>query len=614
MNTSRYPNRSSEHPSNSTTDYSPNDSAAHTPGSAPGHPLRDALRRFLPMAVIGTLAALCLLLTVLIVVRPGHTLYAYAPYSFFILQPETVAGETIPDHAGVRRTFTFTIPEGHVTETGARLTFYLRHAEARVEFEDIEDVFYDSSETDEPHIGHTPGNYWVSIPVRPVYVGKTVHVTLTPVFPSVADETPVFWLIGHEQLLNMIILPRDSCLLGLSVLTILAGLFLTIPVLVLPLDRLDKHRTFLLGALAVTAGLWKISGLPSTTLLLDSLGLHKAIWYFGATMYLLMLSLSLRFLTTLEEKKNSRRARLCYYAGTGAAILLVALQLGNVIELHETLVWYGLFVAALHLAALTGHRPSRSELLWSIPFMLTLGIDMLLFGAHGNLHSAPFFLLWSVVNLTVRGVLFVRGAILRERLLAQKEAELRETKVQALIGQIKPHFIYNTLTSIYVLIHDDPKRAMLVTQDFYDYLQANFSAITASGPISFSEELRHTKAYLAVERMRFCDDLQVDFDIQHSAFLLPALTLQPIVENAVKYGVGKGHVPEHITIRTQSGDAGAVITVTDDGPGFTPDASDSKARIGIANVRERLTVMCGGTLESESSAQQGTTVRMIIPG
>lgn len=613
MNTSRYSNHSAEHIPDRSPVHTPDGPETHASNRSSRHSRRDLLRRALPSLAIGAFAALCLLLNVMIFVRPGHTYYAYAPYSFFILQPEMVTGENIPDHAGVRRTYTFTIPEGHITETGARLTFYLRHTEARVMFEDTEDVFYDSSEMDDPHVGHTPGNYWVSIPVRPVYAGRTVHVTLTPVFPSVADEIPVFWLIGHEQLLNMIILPQDSLLLGMCVFSILAGLFITILVLVLPLDRGAKHRTFLLGALAITAGLWKMAGLPSTTLLLDSFGWHKAIWYFGSAMYLLMLSLSLLFLTTLEEKKNSRRAQLYYYSGVGAAVLLVTLQLFNVIELHETLVWYGFFMVTLHLAALFGHRPSRSELLWSVPFIMTIGGDMLLYGTHGNLRHAPFFLLWSVVNLSVRGISFVRDAILRERLLAQRESDLRETKVQAMIAQIRPHFIYNTLTSIYVLIHDDPKRAMLVTQDFTDYLQANFSAIAATKPISFSDELRHTRAYLAVESMRFGDDLHVDFAIEHSAFLLPALTLQPIVENAVKYGVGRGHAPEHITIRTQTRNGCSIITVTDDGPGFTPDAGDGEAHVGIANVRERLSVMCGGTLEIESCTGQRTTVKIIIP-
>ena len=559
------------------------------------------------------LAVLCIVLTIAIILRPGHTYYAYAPYAFFILNPEAETEESIPDHAGVKRTYTLKIPEGHVTETGARLTFYLRHTEALVEFEDSEEAFYDSSENDEPHIGHTPGNYWVSIPVRPVYAGKTVHVTLTPVFGSVADETPVFWLIGHEQLLNMIVLPQDTLLLVLGILTILTGLFLALIVLVLPLDRSDKLSTFLLGALAITAGLWKISGLPSTTLMLDSLGYHKALWYFGVSMYLLMLSLSLLFFITQTSDRNKRKARLCCLIGIGTAILFVVLQFAGVIELHDVLVGYGFFVAALHLIALLGHRPSRSEMLWVIPFMLTLGIDMLFYGAHGNLHRAPFFLLWSTANLIFRGISFVRGAILKERLLAQKETELRETKIHAMIQQIRPHFIYNTLTSIYVLIRDDPKEAMHVTQDFTDYLQANFSAIAASKPISFTDELRHTKAYLAVERMRFGEDLRVDFDIRHSAFRLPALTLQPIVENAVKYGIGMGHAPEHILIRTMSGDGCAVITVTDDGPGFDPDSGDDEAHVGIKNVRERLAVMCGGTVEIESGAEKGTTVRMTIP-
>ena len=105
----------------------------------------------------------------------------------------------------------------------------------------------------------------------------------------------------------------------------------------------------------------------------------------------------------------------------------------------------------------------------------------------------------------------------------------------------------------------------------------------------------------------------MEFDTQHTAFRLPALTLQPLVENAVKHGLGKGVGPEHIKVRTRSEDDRAVITVEDDGPGIRSASKDSEVHIGLANVRERLELMCGGTLECASRPGGGTAVTVTIP-
>ena len=270
-------------------------------------------------------------------------------------------------------------------------------------------------------------------------------------------------------------------------------------------------------------------------------------------------------------------------------------------------------MAILHLVSLFGQKPGRSELLWLLPFFLALGIDLVIFFVTGSMRSAPTFLILVVVNLFVRGFGFIREAILRERDLRKKEEELRDAKVRTMMNQIRPHFIYNTLSSVYVLCRDDPPRAMEVIRDFTAYLQANFTAISAENPIAFSDELRHTKAYLAVEAIRYGDKLTVAFDTQHTAFRLPALTLQPLVENAVKHGLGKGIGPEHITVRTRSEDDRAVITIEDDGPGIGPEPEDAGGHIGLANVRERLELMCGGTLDAAPRPGGGTIVTVTIP-
>lgn len=571
------------------------------------------MQKVISMAATVAFLAVCLLLVGLIHRNPGLTRYAHAPYAFFILQPEDVAEETVPEYAGVRRTYTFTIPEGSAASTGAYIMFYLRHTNAELSIDGSE-LVYDSGELDTPHIGHTPGNYWVSVPVRPVYAGKTLQITLTPVFESVRNETPTVFLIGHEQLLTMMLIPQDTLMLVLCAIAAFTGCFLFLLAVFMPLQGDDRRRLILLGAIALMASIWKLTGLSSVTLMLDSRGIHKELWYLGAVMYMTTLLLSLRFLLYLRERGSGRVGSICYGLLLSCAFVLVILQLFNRIELHQVLVGYGIAAAVLHLIVLFEQTPTRRELFWGLPFLLTLGIDLLILAGKGSLHTAPFFMLWIIANLFVLGFGFVRAAILQERLLRKKEVELRTAKINSMIQQIRPHFIYNTLSSIYVLCQDDPKLAMQVIQDFTAYLQDNFTAISTTEPIPFYQELRHTKSYLAVEALRFGERLNVVFDTPYTAFRLPALTLQPIVENAVKHSLGTGpHTTVHIVVRTRLAEGCSVITVEDNGPGMDLSKKDQDVHIGLQNVRERLEMINGGTLTVQSEPGAGTKVTIRIP-
>lgn len=557
--------------------------------------IRVFFRRRAAELAAGLTALLCLLLVLLIHRNPGFNRYANGVTPFTILQPDAVTEETIADYAGLRRSYSFTLPESEsLTTVGARLSFFLRHTVAAYSI-DGTSLCNDLGEEESFHIGKTPGCYWVNIPLRPAYAGRTLRLTLTPVYDSVLDESPTFLVITRDALLTMIQLPQDGLLLVLSGLAIAAGLFLALIVLALPLGAGDRKRVFYLGAVTVAAGLWKLCGLPILTLVLDYRGLQKELWFAGAAVYLLMLVLSLRLLTAIRGEGENRIGQYCFYLSAAVAVALLGLQMLGVLELHEVLIPFGVGMAVLHVISLLGKKPSSSELFWLLPFFLALIADLCIYYMSGSMQKAPVFLIWMILNLFVRGVGFVRSAILRERLLRRREEELRNEKLRAMMSQMRPHFIYNTLSSIYELCREDPSQAMRVIDDFTAYLQANFNAITATELIPFSEELRHTRAYLAVETALHGDDLSVEYDLETVAFRLPPLTLQPIVENAVKHGLGPGYCPVHIVIRTRAVAEGIRILVENDGAPYDPPA-DRENRGGLQNVRERLALMCGGEL------------------
>ena len=141
-------------------------------------------------------------------------------------------------------------------------------------------------------------------------------------------------------------------------------------------------------------------------------------------------------------------------------------------------------------------------------------------------------------------------------------------------------------------------------------------SITIRTPIPFEEELEHVGHYVSLQQLRFGEKLEVQYDLGCTDFKMPTLTLQPIVENAIRYGVrmapkGRGKV----LVRTIEHPDCYEIDVIDNGPGFDVNKvpNDGMSHTGLKNVRERLAQVSGGELTVTSAPGEGTTVRMIIP-
>lgn len=211
-------------------------------------------------------------------------------------------------------------------------------------------------------------------------------------------------------------------------------------------------------------------------------------------------------------------------------------------------------------------------------------------------------------------ILFLELFLMQEqnrRYLRQKE-ELAREKTRVAVMQMRPHFIYNTLMSIYYLCQEDSEKAQRVILDFSSYLQNNFTAIAREDTVPFHDELEHTRAYLAVEKARFEDKLYVEFDTPVTVLRLPPLTLQPIVENAVKHGISPDLDPLYLTVTTESTGNAVRLTVEDTGPGFAP-SEDNERHITLNNIRQRLKAMCGGTMTIAPREQGGTKVTVFVP-
>ena len=192
-------------------------------------------------------------------------------------------------------------------------------------------------------------------------------------------------------------------------------------------------------------------------------------------------------------------------------------------------------------------------------------------------------------------------------------AQLTETRISTMMSQIRPHFIYNTLGSIEQLCELDPPKAGELVHNFAKYLRGNFGELDNPKPILMSQEMEHVRHYINIENVRF-PDMTFSFEMKSEDFRLPALTVQPIVENGIKHGLMKLQKGGSIRVVSYETDTDYCICVEDDGVGFdTSKLHDEKQHIGIRNIRDRLKVMVGGTLDIESTQGVGTKVLIKIP-
>ncbi len=256
---------------------------------------------------------------------------------------------------------------------------------------------------------------------------------------------------------------------------------------------------------------------------------------------------------------------------------------------------------------ITLFSPSRIVLYFlyfGIPLTLsilraTLGIPNLVYFSI----AVVFFLLYQFEHIEAQ-----------RRMLIEKN-RMTEAELAMMIQQVQPHFMYNVFNSIYYLCDKDPSAAQEAIGEFADYFRVNLDAITTQKPINIMDEIRNTEMYVYLEKLRFEDNLVVEYDIGAKDFQLPALAIRPLVGNAVKHNMNKTDHPLHVRISTREFPDRYEVTVRDDGVGYKmgviPD--DGRKHVGLANLRRRLELICGGSLEISGKSGVGTIAVIKLP-
>ena len=305
-------------------------------------------------------------------------------------------------------------------------------------------------------------------------------------------------------------------------------------------------------------------------------------------------------------------------------ILLISLVISGRVLLYDTkLIWQctqsvvSLILIAFCLLELKKEKPKRIELFTYVLIHSAILLDFIGVGYH-IYYSGICFKVASMIMLLI---FFYRGIkqIVMDYQASVKNQKMKEelenSRITVMLSQIQPHFLYNSLTSVMDLCDRDPKQAKAAIADFAGYLRGNLSSLKSENLISFGTELEHIEKYLRLEKLRFQDELEVVYDIQTREFMLPALSVQPLVENAVKHGVGQKIGGGTVTISTFETEEDYIICVTDDGVGFTEGeyVDDGGTHIGIENIKQRLDMIINARVEIESKKGEGTKACVLIP-
>ena len=201
--------------------------------------------------------------------------------------------------------------------------------------------------------------------------------------------------------------------------------------------------------------------------------------------------------------------------------------------------------------------------------------------------------------------------------------EVRDAQIRSSTSQMQPHFLYNALASIREIILEDPQYASDLVYDFTTYLRACVRSMSNENLIPFTQELENIKAYVNIEKMRFGKKLKFETEIEESDFDIVPLSIQPLVENAIRHGIyQRGSTGGTVTVKTFKKKDEIFIQVIDDGVGFDHEKVVQEIRdgkrdsSGLDNIKFRLNKLLKAEVEIESELEKGTkvTVRTNVLG
>ena len=527
-------------------------------------------------------------------------------YAYDIKQVEN------PDSpSGVSNHYTWTI--GPSPAHGTNLGIYTFHQYVRVYVDGVELLRLDNARDDQ--IVHTPGANWCFFPIYQEDADKEICVEIIPCYDSAIEREPVIYM-GTIQDIFLLTAEREFPPLLLCVLNVFVGLIFLIVGLYNYFTHKKGKTLIAHGLFSIMLGIWKLADLRTACMLLPEQSVQ--LYYFSVCMLSLCSVPLIKALSRRVSRVCAQLLNACCILCASVCIIQHTLQILNILDMRQTLILTHLSIgisAAISVPALIYDsikfpKPMKEQHNKALLFICVPGalIDIILFYFSGDSARLSFTLATHLIYVIVVGT----QTLIRAN---RQEMELERSRTAVMRSQIQPHFLFNSLTAIAMLCEKDPVLAKKTAITFADYYRGNLRAIDRTEPIPFQQELEHLNMYLFIQKQRFGDDLNVVFDIETTDFLIPALSIQPLVENAVKHGIGGREDGGTVTITVRELSDSFKIIISDDGVGFDPHSIDNRERqhIGLENVKNRLLLMCDATLSINSVLGKGTAITISLP-
>ena len=547
---------------------------------------------------------------------------------------EISAGEHISATKGdvtLRGNFHMIAPDGEyvgIYRDELPIVFYMNHINVTVYENGIEPFFLD---TENPIFGNAAcGAYWSgysliseSDDLIEILITNPHKFGNENAIDELIDNFALWSGVDFEQtILNTGKTQRNIGLLFVIVAFVLLGSALFSALLHIKSNQI----IWMFGASILSAGIYLLYSAPGVAFWSENALVNVTMLGYSMMFYMLFASGIITYF--LRDAK-----RIGYIATTVLGVMnaiFFILAMSPKIYFYDTWLSWAIVQSAANLVLLfclakdflSARKKDRWIHIGLALLLLAFEADMIAtakgFWIGGLASKYVFFglfiaVLFVVLRLIPQNINAAEKAKELEMQRRQLEAELKESRIALMLSQIQPHFIYNTLGTIERMCLKDPQKAFELVRNFSLYLRGNFSELDSVTPIRFTEEIKHVEYYVNIVKVRF-PDMNIEYDIETKDFVLPALSVQPLVENAIKHGLMRLENGGTIVIHSYETPTHFCVEVKDNGVGFDVTLPiEEKKHVGLRNIRERLSAMVNGKLIVESQVNVGTRAVIMIP-
>lgn len=474
--------------------------------------------------------------------------------------------------------FTKTLPDTIAVDTGLMTRNYHQILEVRVDGE----VIAQYPNKDWNRLGNIISDEWILVDLLPEHAGKKIEISYMNSSAFIFSAHLGDFYYGEANSLVAHIKSITSLGFGMGVNMCVIGIVLLI-ISFIYRKHTAQAQNSAMGSALLFFGMWLTNRAKMPHLTTDT-----SVTYYISLMSLLLVAPCI-FLYSHYRSDDYKRISLYGAFACAAADILVLISCIFIpynVEILAmisyfmscvALVWNGILLYSGSYGRIS-RKHNRKEILLdktefysNMLFPVATILEVLLYHNMLWTDASTFFragtLLYTWIYMGF--VLWRTFMVVQDRTLVTQR--LQESQLELMMGQIQPHFVFNTLSSIRTLVMVDPTVAYDMLYDFSNYLRANIDNVTNLNGIPFSAEVSHIKSYVNIEKVRFGERLNMKFEVEKDDFKVPPLSIQPLVENAIKHGIFQRPEGGTVILRSYDNEKYNIIEVEDDGIGFDTD-------------------------------------------